>query len=53
MTSHLRAYYTQLFRNVKDEDLKDDKGEYYRAANDVAICIPILEQAHNRVMYIP
>lgn len=42
VTSHLRAFYTQLFRNIKEEDLKDPDGEYLRAANDVAICIPIL-----------
>lgn len=24
--SHLRAYYTQLFRNIKEEDLKDSHG---------------------------
>lgn len=53
MTSHLRAFYTQLFRNIQEKDLKDDDGNYLRAANDVAICIPILEQAHRRVIYIP
>lgn len=42
VTSHLRAFYTKLFINIKEEDLKDQNGEYYRAANDVAICIPIL-----------
>ncbi len=53
VTSHLRAFYTQLFLNVKEEDLRDEQGEYLRAANDVAICIPILEQAHTRVGYVP
>lgn len=43
VTSHLRAFYTQLFRNIKEEDLKDDQGNYFNAANDVAICIPALE----------
>ena len=42
VTSHLRAFYTKLFRNIKEEDLKDQDGEYVRAANDVAICILIL-----------
>ena len=42
MTSHLRAFYTKLLTLVKDSDLKDEKGEFFRAANDVAICIPIL-----------
>ena len=42
VTSHLRAFYTKLFTNIKEEDLRDESGNYYRAANDVAICIPVL-----------
>jgi len=53
VTSHLRAFYTKLFLNVKEKDLRDENGEYFKAANDVAICLPILEQAHERVAYIP
>jgi hypothetical protein len=53
VTSHLRAFYTQLLLNVKEEDLRDEQGEYLRAANDVAICIPVLEQAHTHVAYVP
>ena len=53
VTSHLRAFYTQLFLNIKEEDLKDERGEYLKAANDVAICIPVLEQAHKHVEYVP
>jgi hypothetical protein len=41
-TSHLRAFYTSLFLKIKDRDLKNSAGEYFQAANDVAICIPIL-----------
>ena len=26
VTSHLRAFYTQLFRNIRDKDLKDNEG---------------------------
>jgi len=52
-TSHLRAYYTQLFRNIKDSDLQDDKGNFLRAANDVATIFPIMEQAQDRVIYVP
>ena len=46
VTSHLRAFYTALFLNIKEKDLQDAKGEYLKAANDVAICIPILEMSH-------
>lgn len=53
VVSHLRAFYTQLFRNIKDADLQDEEGEYFRAANDVAICLPILEQAGgSRIKYL-
>ena len=37
MTSHLRAFYTQLLRNVKERDLTDERGKYFMAATDVAI----------------
>ena len=53
VTSHLRAFYTKLLVNIKEEDLKDSTGNYFKAANDVAICIPILEQSHTRVFYLP
>lgn len=53
VASHLRAYYTQLLRNVREKDLRDEEGSYFTSANDVAICMPILEQAHTRVKYIP
>ena len=53
ITSHLRAYYTQLFVNIKEEDLRDQRENYFSAANDVAICLPVLEQAHRRVQYVP
>ena len=52
-TSHLRAFYTALFLNIKEKDLQDEKGNYLKAANDVAICVPILEMAHERVKYVP
>lgn len=38
---------------MKDEDLRDEKGEYFHAANDVAICIPVMEMSHEKVTYIP
>ncbi len=53
MTSHLRAFYTRLLRLVKDYDLQDQEGQFFRAANDVAICLPILEMSHENVVYVP
>ena len=51
--SHLRAFYTKLFTLIKEEDLRDEDGHWFRAANDVAMYLPILEMAHRRVNYIP
>ena len=53
VTSHLRAFYTQLFVNINETDLLDQHGAYLKAANDVAICIPILQMSHQRVYYLP
>jgi hypothetical protein len=53
VTSHLRTLYTSLLRQIKEEDLLDKEGAYFTAANDVAILIPSLEMAHQRVIYIP
>jgi hypothetical protein len=52
-TSHLRAFYTSLFLKIKEEDLKNDAGSYFQAANDIAICMPILEMSSERVKYVP
>lgn len=51
--SHLRAYYTKLFLNINEEDLQDENGHFFTSANDMAISIPVMEQAHTRVAYIP
>ena len=50
--SHLRVFYAKLLLQVKDEDLRDEKGEYYRAANDVAIYMPMMEMAAERQTYV-
>jgi hypothetical protein len=41
--SHLRVFYTKLLTLVKEQDVRDENGEWYRAANDVAMYLPILE----------
>lgn len=53
MTSHLRSLYTQLLRNIKEEDLLSKNGTYFKAASDVSLMLPCLEMAHKRVIYIP
>jgi glycosyltransferase involved in cell wall biosynthesis len=47
--SHLRAFYTKLFTLIKEEDLRDEEGNWFRAANDVAMYLPILEMSKMRV----
>ena len=51
--SHLRAFYTKLLTNVNITDLKDMNGNWYRAANDVAMYLPILEMCHQKIVYVP
>lgn len=43
--SHLRAYRKFLWDEVRDEDLRDDDGEYFCSAADVATMLPLLELA--------
>lgn len=50
--SHLRVFYTKLLLKVKDNDLRDKNGNYYRAANDVAVYFPIMEMTGSRQVYI-
>ncbi len=49
--SHLRTYRKKLFNNIKEADLKDSKGNFFQYAPDVAIFLPILEMAGERVHF--
>lgn len=51
--SHLRAFYTKLFTLISEKDLKDEEGNWFRAANDVAMYMPILEMARQKFSYVP
>lgn len=51
--SHLRAFYTKLFTMIKQQDLKNENGDWYRAANDIAMYIPIAEMVHQKILYCP
>ena len=50
--SHLRTFYTWLFKKIKLEDLQY-KGEFFPVSWDVAMMIPMLEMASERHAYIP
>lgn len=46
--SHLRTYKGVLWRHLKDEDLRDDQGEYFRVAGDLVTMWPLIEMAGHR-----
>lgn len=43
--SHLRTWRVFLWRNIKDEDHKDTKGNYFTINADLAYMLPMLEMA--------
>lgn len=43
LASHLRTFKRKVWNLLKDDDLRDNDGEYYRTAGDAAILYPILE----------
>ena len=38
---------------IDEKDLKDDNGKWFRAANDVAMYMPMMQMAHTKIAYIP
>ncbi|MBD3260718.1 MAG: glycosyltransferase [Candidatus Altiarchaeales archaeon] len=52
--THLRTFKYKLWKNIKDNDLRDSKGEYYKCAWDLAFMWPMMEMAgYDRIKYIP
>ena len=43
--SHLRTWKTFLWKSIPKEYFKDDYGEYFKSAADVAYCFALLERA--------
>lgn len=52
ISSHLRTYKSYLWHAIKDEDLRDVDGEYFRVTCDMATMIPMLEMAGGNYFYI-
>ena len=51
--SHLRTMKYRIWKNIHDDDLRDDNGKYASIAGDVAIMLPALEMAgFDRVRFI-
>ena len=52
VTSHLRTFRKQLWDRIKDEDLRDEDGNHYQTAGDLAFMYPMIEMADNHVRFI-
>lgn len=51
--SHPRTFKVELIKNLREEDMKDSKGNWFSSAADVAIFCPILEMATpSRIKFI-
>lgn len=51
-TTHLRTFKKWLFDKIKDEDLRDEKGEYFKVAWDRAFMYPMIEMAGKHLRFI-
>jgi len=51
--SHLRTFKRKLWDKLPKSLLKDEKNNFYKVASDVAIMIPMLEMAAERIKFIP
>lgn len=52
-SSHLRSFYTWLFKKIKKEDFLDSFGKFYPSAWDLALMFPMLEMSGYRSKFIP
>ena len=51
--SHFKTFKQYLFKNIKENDLKDKNGNFYKFTYDKAMMIPILEMAgKNNIKFI-
>ena len=51
--SHLRTFKYALFSHIKHSDFKDDNGNYFNSATDLAFMFPLSELAHGNITFIP
>lgn len=52
-SSHLRTFYTWLFKRIKKEDLMGQDGKFFAMGWDVAFQLPMLEMSGHRAKFIP
>ena len=48
--SHLKTFKKKLWNKIKDEDLRDDDGQYYKFAGDCALLYPMIELCGHKHM---
>ena len=53
VSSHLRTFKSKLWNSIKDKDLRDANGSYFKTGWDVSFMIPMLEMAGGRHIFIP
>ena len=53
LATHLRTFRKELFLKIRDEDFKDDNGEYLKITGDLAQQFPMLEMAGFHSLFIP
>lgn len=54
LATHLRTYRKFLWDGIRDEDLRDDNGEYFSAGADPVTMWPMMEMATDRhIRFIP
>ena len=52
--SHMRTWKSWLWKKIKEEDLKDDGGNYWSVAGDLSFMFPMLEMSGEKhFRYIP
>jgi hypothetical protein len=52
--SHMRTWKSWLWKKIKEEDLKDNSGNYWSVAGDLSFMFPMLEMSgENHFKYIP
>lgn len=49
---HLGTFKYYLWRQIKDEDLRDENGEYFHLMKDKATLFPMLEMAGHKIRFI-
>jgi hypothetical protein len=52
-TSHLRTFRRWLWDSIKDSDLRDNEGNYFKVAWDRAFMYPLIEMAGSHAFFIP